>query len=108
ARDLQRALAVLDLAHLEAARGQGEGHHLAHRSRIVDDQQLLAHAVAPGAFAERGASPSTPRLAASASWRAASASAGEGWTMVVLRPRAARSRTNACSSCSPAACTRST
>src|SRR5690606_35859259 len=90
ARDLQRGLAVLGLADLEAARRQGEGHHLAHRGRVVDDEQLLgAHAEAPVLMwvsavctADGSASASsTPRLTASASWRAAAASVGEAWVM---------------------------
>src|SRR5690606_22166314 len=114
--DLQGGLAVLGLADLEAARGQGEGDHLSHRGRVVDDEQLLgAHAQAPvlmwvsaAGTADGSAASSTPRLTASASCRAAAASVGEAWMMVVRWPRAARSRTKACSSCSPAAWTRST
>ena len=61
----QRGNAVLRFLDVVAAAGQGEGHHLAHGGGIVDDQKVCTHAVSPGAE-------STPRLAASASWRAAS------------------------------------
>src|SRR5690606_35551180 len=96
---VQCGLAVLGLVHGIAGGGQGKGDHLPHGGGIVDDQQLCAHAVSPVVLACIWGDRVLPRLASSASRRTASSSAGEAWVRVVLRPAAARARTQACSSC---------
>src|SRR5690606_24627784 len=99
--------AVFGFLHGIAGRGEGEGHHLAHRRRVVHHQDSSAHATFSTEFDSSGVA-SRPRVWRTPSRRAASRKVSVASSKTVAWPAWRRARTKAHSTWMAAVCTRPT